>query len=407
MRISQLIKESENQSADIFAKIDATALANQKKVLDAFRTHKVALRHFVPTSGYGYDDVGRDTLNLIYADVLHAEKAVVSPLLTSGTQALTVALFAVLRPGDVLLSVTGEPYDTLHNVISGNGIGSLKDFGISFSSVELRDGVIDCAAMLNAVSQLKPKMVFIQRSRGYNWRDALSLSEIKKAADALRSSGHDCVIMVDNCYGEFVDTEEPCAVGADLTAGSLIKNIGGGIAPTGGYIAGRAEYVDMAADRMIAPGIGSETGSYAAGYRLFYQGLFMAPHITAQALKTSVLFGAAFSKLGYETLPSPNSQCNDIIRSIKFNTPDELIAFCQAIQYSSPVDSFATPEPWDMPGYDTPVIMAAGAFVQGASIELSADSPIRPPYVAYLQGGLTYEHGKLALAECIARIGKG
>ena len=222
MKISQLIKESENQSADIFAKIDATALANQKKVLDAFRTHKVALRHFAPTSGYGYDDVGRDTLNLIYADVLHAEKAVVSPLLTSGTQALTVALFAVLRPGDVLLSVTGEPYDTLHNVISGNGIGSLKDFGISFSSVELRDGVIDCAAMLNAVSQLKPKMVFIQRSRGYNWRDALSLSEIKKAADALRSSGHDCVIMVDNCYGEFVDTEEPCAGGADLKPGSLI-----------------------------------------------------------------------------------------------------------------------------------------------------------------------------------------
>ncbi len=403
MNISEFVDKTEAKCRAQFARIDETAYKNQKKVLDAFRTHKIALRHFAPTSGYGYDDVGRDTLNALYADVLDAEKAVVSPLIASGTHALTVALFAVLRPGDTMLSVTGEPYDTLHDVIDGKGIGSLREFGIRFESVDLKNGRIDSDAVKAAVKKLNPQWIFIQRSRGYNWRDALSIDEIAGAIADIRRYA-DCPVMVDNCYGEFVETVEPCAVGADLVAGSLIKNIGGGLAPTGGYVAGKAAYVDQAAYRLIAPGIGTEVGSYAAGYRLFYQGLFLAPHITAQAIKTSVLFGAAFSSLGYETMPEPDTDCKDIIRSIRFRTPEEVIAFCQAVQYSSPVDSFAVPEPWDMPGYDAPVIMAAGAFVQGASIELSADSPIRPPYVAYLQGGLTYEHGKIALAECLARI---
>lgn len=403
MNISEFVNETEVKCRTQFARIDETAYKNQKKVLDAFRTHKIALRHFAPTSGYGYDDIGRDTLNALYADVLDAEKAVVSPLIASGTHALTVALFAVLRPGDTMLSVTGEPYDTLHDVIDGKGIGSLREFGIRFESVDLKNGRIDSHAVKAAVKKLNPQWIFIQRSRGYNWRDALSIDEIAGAIVDIRRYA-DCPVMVDNCYGEFVETVEPCAVGADLVAGSLIKNIGGGLAPTGGYVAGKAAYVDQAAYRLIAPGIGTEVGSYAAGYRLFYQGLFLAPHITAQAIKTSVLFGAAFSSLGYETMPAPDTDCKDIIRSIRFRTAEEVIAFCQAVQYSSPVDSFAVPEPWDMPGYDAPVIMAAGAFVQGASIELSADSPIRPPYVAYLQGGLTYEHGKIALAECLARI---
>lgn len=403
MNISEFIDKTEAKCRAQFARIDETVYKNQKKVLDAFRTHKIALRHFAPTSGYGYDDVGRDTLNALYADVLNAEKAVVSPLIASGTHALTIALFAVLRPGDTILSVTGEPYDTLHDVIDGKGIGSLREFGIRFGSVDLKNGRIDSDAVKAAVKKLNPQWIFIQRSRGYNWRDALSIDEIAGAIADIRRYA-DCPVMVDNCYGEFVETVEPCAVGADLVAGSLIKNIGGGLAPTGGYVAGKAAYVDLAACRLIAPGIGTEVGSYAAGYRLFYQGLFMAPHVTAQALKTSVLFGAAFSSLGYDTMPAPDTDCKDIIRSIRFHTAEEVIAFCQAVQYSSPVDSFAVPEPWDMPGYDAPVIMAAGAFVQGASIELSADSPIRPPYVAYLQGGLTYEHGKIALAECLARI---
>lgn len=403
MNISEFVDKTEAKCRAQFARIDETAYKNQKKVLDAFRTHKIALRHFAPTSGYGYDDVGRDTLNALYADVLDAEKAVVSPLIASGTHALTIALFAVLRPGDTMLSVTGEPYDTLHDVIAGKGIGSLQEFGIRFGSVDLKNGRIDSDAVKAAVKKLNPQWIFIQRSRGYNWRDALSIDEIAGAIADIRRYA-DCPVLVDNCYGEFVETVEPCAVGADLVAGSLIKNIGGGLAPTGGYVAGKAAYVDQAAYRLIAPGIGTEVGSYAAGYRLFYQGLFLAPHITAQAIKTSVLFGAAFSSLGYETMPAPDTDCKDIIRSIRFRTPEEVIAFCQAVQYSSPVDSFAVPEPWDMPGYDAPVIMAVGAFVQGASIELSADSPIRPPYVAYLQGGLTYEHGKIALAECLARI---
>lgn len=402
--IDEFIAQIEQKCRAQFEKIDAVALQNQKKVLNAFRTQKIALRHFSQTSGYGYDDNGRDTLNLLYADVLGAEAALVSPLIASGTHALTIALFSVLRPGDVMLSITDTPYDTLNDVIAGKEIGSLKDFGVEFHSIPLLDGKIDREATIQAILIHQPKMIFIQRSRGYNWRDALSIAAIREAVVLVRSIKQDAIIMVDNCYGEFVDLLEPCDVGADLMAGSLIKNIGGGIAPTGGYIAGKRQYVDLAANRLIAPGVGGEVGSYVGGYRLFYQGLFMAPHITAQALKTSVLFGSAFQKLGYSTMPNSDSPCNDIIRSIRFNTPEEVIAFCQAIQYCSPVDSFARPEPWDMPGYEDPVIMAAGTFVQGASIELSADSPIRPPYVAYLQGGLTYEHGKIALAECLQRI---
>ncbi len=394
---NKIINNAELALDKRFKEIDEISLYNQEKVLMGFKNNKIALRHFSGTNGYGYDDTGRDTLCKLYADVFDAESAIVSPLIANGTHAISTALFGLLRPNDLMLSITDNPYDTLMDVVEGEGIGSLKDFGINFDKVPLtNDNKIDIDSAVNFVKKKNPALIFIQRSRGYNWRAALSVEEIGNAVKELKKISQ-TPIVVDNCYGEFTDKIEPTSVGADVIIGSLIKNPGGGLATTGGYIAGKAKYIDLIAGRLTAPGIGMEVGSYAYGYQYFYQGFFIAPHVTAQALKASALFSKVFSDLGYETLPSFNEQQNDIITSIKFNTKEELINFCQSIQIYSPIDSHVIPVPWDMPGYRHQVIMAAGAFVQGASIEMSADAPIKEPYVAYLQGALTYEHAKVAL----------
>lgn len=402
-KIIEIVEHAEERCKNAFAKLERTALENQNKVLDAFRNHNVGQRHFAQTNGYGYDDIGRDTLCKLFAEVFGADSAIVSPLIVSGTHALTVTLYGILRPGDEMLAVSGAPYDTLKEVILGNNIGSLKDFGVTYRQVGLKNGAFDYDAIKAAITD-KTKLVFVGRSRGYDWRDALDVREIGKMAKFVKQLKSDVIVMCDNCYGEFVDTVEPTEVGVDVVAGSLIKNIGGGIAPSGGYVCGKKEIVDQVAYRLTSPSIGMEVGSYAYGYREFYQGLFLAPHVTMQALKGSVLFGEVFDSVGYKTMPRPDSDCKDIIRSIMFDTEDELIAFCRAVQKASPVDSNVTPFPWDMPGYEHQVIMAAGTFVAGASIELSADSPIKKPYIAYLQGGLTYEHVKLAAMYCLQSV---
>lgn len=401
-KLDTLINECETELKDSFSTIEDIALYNQEKVLKAFQDNRIALRHFAPTSGYGYDDVGRDTLCNLFADVFGCEKALVSPLIANGTHALTIALFGILRPGDTLLYVSGEPYDTLENVIKGKNIGSLYDFGVKFAKVDLLDdGEFDYNGIKQAIIDHKPKMIAIQRSRGYSWRSAVTVQKFDEIKSFIKSIDKNVVIMVDNCYGEFVEKLEPSNVGADLIVGSLIKNPGGGLAPTGGYVAGKSNLVDLVAGKLTAPSIGMEVGSYLSTYQYFYQGLFMAPHTVAQAIKASLLLSMVMSKLGYKVLPSPKELGADIITSIEFNKEEELIAFCQAIQQCSPIDSFVVPEPWEMPGYNHKVIMAAGTFVQGASIEMSADSPIKKPYIAYFQGSLTYEHAKIAIKKCL------
>lgn len=402
--IIRFLDEIENDLIQDYKNEEKIALFNQKKVLDEFRKNNVAVRHFSATEGYGYDDIGRDTLCKVYAGVFGTESAIVSPNIVSGTHALTLAMFGVLRPNDTLLCICGEPYDTLHDTIQGKNIGSLNDFGVKYEKIDLNNGKIDLTALKNYLNCNKSRLVYIQRSRGYELRDALSIEDIENACKIVKQLSPESIIMTDNCYGEFIDEKEPTQVGCDLVVGSLIKNIGGGLAPTGGYIAGKQEYVDLIANRLTSPSIGMEVGSYAAGYRLFYQGLFMAPHVVLQAKKAAMLFAAAFDKLGYEVLPKPRSHPNDIICSIKFNDKEKLIKFCQSIQYCSPIDSNVTPFAWDMPGYADQVIMAAGCFVGGASIEMSCDSPIRPPYVAYLQGALTYEHAKIALMQILESL---
>lgn len=404
MKINKVITNAENDLSDAFSRIENIALYNQNKVLEAFRKNRVALMHFAPTSGYGYDDIGRDTLCRLFADIFNCESALVSPLIANGTHAISAALFGILRPGNTLYSITGNPYDTLMDVVEGDNIGSLKDFGVEFIKTELTsDGKIDADTVLKTVKINKPDAVFIQRSRGYSWRSALSVQEIAEIVAQIKKI-KDIPVIVDNCYGEFTDITEPTDFGADIAVGSLIKNPGGGLAPTGGYIAGKKSLTDLIAGRLTAPGIGMEVGSYAFGYQYFYQGLFMAPHIVAQALKASALFSRVFGILGYATLPVYGEKQNDIITSIKFNTKEELISFCQTIQTYSPVDSHVLPEPWDMPGYKHQVIMAAGAFVQGASIEMSADAPIKEPFIAYFQGSLTYEHAKIVLNRILDKI---
>ncbi len=402
--VLDFVEKSEEKVRKEFKYVDDVALYNQNKVLDAFRQCEVGLRHLSQTNGYGYDDIGRDTLCKIFALTFHAEAAVVSPLIVSGTHALTLMLQSVLRPGDELIAVTGAPYDTLMQTISGEGNGSLKDFGITYKQVNLKDNDFDLEGIKNSISS-KTKAIFMGRSRGYEWRDALSIEQIERACKFIKEINENIIILCDNCYGEFMDTREPVEVGADLMAGSLIKNPGGGLAPTGGYICGKQKYVEQVGYRLTSPSIGMEVGSYAYGYKDFYQGFFLAPHTVANAVKGSILFGQVFEDLGFETMPKPTSKNNDIIRSIKFDTEEQLIAFCRSIQEISPIDSNLTLFPWDMPGYEDQVIMAAGTFVAGASIELSADSPIKKPYIAYLQGGLTYEHVKLACMYCLNKLG--
>lgn len=403
-RALHLVEQAEQKLTHFFKELEQIAFFNQQKVLGAFQNNNVALRHFSATNGYGYDDIGRDTLCKVFADIFGAESAIVSPLIASGTHALTLALFGILRPGDKMLAISGAPYDTLLSVIEGDNIGSLKDFGVSYEQISLINNNFDFDKIKQSIQMSKPKLVFIGRSRGYEWRDALSVQKIGEAIKFVKSIDKDIIVMVDNCYGEFMDTIEPTEVGADLMVGSLIKNPGGGLAATGGYIAGRKDAVEQVAYRMTAPSIGMEIGSYAAGYRQFYQGIFMAPHTTLNAAKGSALFGQVFSDLGYEVCPEPTAKCNDTVRSIKFNTEQELVNFIQSVQKASPIDSNVLPLPWDMPGYDHQVIMAAGTFVAGASIELSADSPIKQPYIAYVQGGLTYEHVKIAVFMCVQQL---
>ena len=401
---NRLINECEKAAKNEFDKLADIALCNQKRVLDAFRRHKISAIHFNGTTGYGYDDVGRDMLAKLFADVFGCESAIVSPMIANGTHALSLTLFGLLRRDDILLSVAGKPYDTLDEVINGEGIGSLKDFGVIFNQVDMtKEGDFDWEMIKKYLIE-KPKVVFIQRSKGYLWRDALSVKKIGDLIDFIRLYSADSCIVVDNCYGEFTEKSEPSHVGADVVVGSLIKNIGGGLAPTGGYICGKEQYIDLIARRFTAPSLGLEVGSYLPGYLSFYQGLFLAPSTVKNALMGNVLSGYVFEKLGFDTMPKAGSMPYDIIKSIRFKTAEQLVTFVRKVQKVSPVDSYVTPEPWDMPGYEHPVIMAAGTFIQGASLELSADGTVREPYVAYFQGGLTYEHYKLALQEIICEL---
>ena len=409
-RARELVWSAERYLTDVFCRVDAVEMVNQQRVLEAFWQERVSARHFTPTTGYGYDDIGRDTLDRVFAHALMAEKALVRPQFVNGTHAIFTALAGLLEPGDAILSITGEPYDTLLEAIGvrGNAPNSLKRMGVSFLSVLLTEqGRID----FDAIRRIEPqsiKIVYAQRSRGYAWREALTMAQMKEAFDFVREQFPKAVILVDNCYGEFVEATEPTAQGADVIAGSLIKNPGGGLAPTGGYIAGRGELIDRIAQRMTVPGMGAEVGSYAGDYRLFYQGLFVAPHVTAQCVKGAALFARVFEQMHLLTMPLYDALRSDIIQAVQFPDAESLVAFCRSIQKAAPVDSFVSPEPWDMPGYEDQVVMAAGAFVQGATTELSADGPIRAPYTAYLQGALTYSHARIAcMLACDERIRQG
>ena len=404
--IIALAEKAEAELGEHFGEIDRICEANTVKVMSAFNRHRVSEQHLGITTGYGYDDVGRDTLDKIYAEVFGAESALVRHSIVSGTHALSTCLFGVLRPGDTMLSVTGRPYDTLEEVIGirGEGNGSLADWGVKYREVALKaDGSPDLEGIREALTP-DVKLVEIQRSKGYDWRKSLLIEDIREICDLVHSVNPDIICMVDNCYGEFVEEKEPCDAGADLVVGSLIKNPGGGLALTGAYIAGKEKLVEQVSYRLTSPGIGAEVGATLGMNRSMYQGFFMAPHVVAQSVKTSLLAAKMLEELGYEVCPSSTEPRGDIIQAVKLNNPDKLCAFCQGIQAGSPIDAYVTPMPWDMPGYENQVIMAAGTFVSGASIEISADGPIREPYVAYMQGGLTYESGKLAVMCAINRI---
>ncbi|MCM3689754.1 aminotransferase class I/II-fold pyridoxal phosphate-dependent enzyme [Neobacillus niacini] len=401
-KLQPIVKDIEQQIASVHKEIDERIETNQFRVLKSYQKHRVSDSHFMPSTGYGYDDIGRDTLELIYADVFGAEAGLVRPQIISGTHAISIALFGILRPGDELLYITGKPYDTLEEIVGirGNGVGSLKEFGISYDSAALtEEGTINWNLV---AGKIKPntKMIGIQRSKGYATRPSFTVSEIKEMISFVKEIKEDVVVFVDNCYGEFVEELEPCHVGADLMAGSLIKNPGGGIAKTGGYIVGKKQYVEPCSYRMTSPGIGAEAGASLYSLQEMYQGFFLAPHVVGQALKGAVFTAALLEKLGMNSSPKWDSNRTDLIQSVQFDDKDKMIAFCQAIQFASPINSHVTAYPAYMPGYEDDVIMAAGTFIQGASIELTADGPIRPPYVAYVQGGLTYSHVKMAV--CIA-----
>ncbi len=408
--IRKLVSGAEAGLGKIFRDVEATAEFNQYKVIDAFRQENISPRHFSPSNGYGYSDDGREALCRVFARITKAGKSILSPHIASGTHAISLALFSLLRPGDAMISVTGRPYDTLTSVIGDKrdkDIGSLADFGVEYKQVDLfPDAAIDINKVIDTVKHTdKPKLLFIQRSRGYAWRKALSMKEIREFAQNIKKIFPDIIIMADNCYGEFCETEEPIECGVDIIAGSMIKNPGGGIAPTGGYVTGRADLIELAENRLTSPGLGAEIGSYEATYRPFFQGLFMAPHTVAEALKGSILSAKVFETLGYKVYPQYNAQRSDITQSIMLGDEKLLLAYTKGIQKAAAVDSHATPVPWDMPGYDDKIVMAAGTFVQGASIELSADAPVKPPYIVYAQGGLTYAHMKLGLMCALAEMG--
>lgn len=404
--IERLAEDCEAQLAARFAEIDRVARGNTKRVMEAFQEFRVSEACFAGTTGYGYDDLGRETLDKIWARVFGAEAALVRTGFVNGTHAIASALFAAVGPGELLMPLMGAPYDTLRTAIgiTGDAYGSLAFYGVKYAEVPTKDGGPDLAAIEREVGEKRPRAVLIQRSRGYDSRRALSAEEAGELCRLVKRVSPDTVCVVDNCYGEFTELAEPTMLGADLAAGSLIKNPGGGLAPTGGYIAGRADLVERAAYRLTVPGIGGECGCTLGTNRQLYQGLFLAPHTTAQALKTAALCAAMLEKLGFDTEPGPQEPRYDIIQTVTLKTPENLKRFCRGIQAGSPVDSYVTPEPWQMPGYEDEVIMAAGAFIQGSSIELSADGPMRAPYRAFLQGGLTYESGRLGIMNAIAEM---
>ena len=409
-RVLLLGQQAQEEIAPQFTRIDRIAEENTRKVLSAFQEHRVAEHYFYGTTGYGYNDEGRDKLDEIYAEIFGTQDALVRIGFANGTHAIGAALFGVLRPGDVLLSAIGAPYDTMLGVIgvTGHGNGSLREFGIEYRQVDLTpEDKPDLDGIVKAVQDTKIKAVLIQRSRGYATRASLSVGEIEEICRRIREVNDTVYILVDNCYGEFVETLEPTQVGADLVMGSLIKNPGGGLAPNGGYIAGRHELVESTAMRLTVSGIGRKCGATLGYNRDLYQGLFMAPHTVAQAMKTAVFAAKMMELLGYQTDPTSNAMRSDIVQMIHLKSAERVVQFCKGIQAGAPVDSFVTPIPWDMPGYDCPVVMAAGSFIQGASIELTADAPIRPPYTVYMQGGLTYESGKIGIMLAVEELLRG
>lgn len=397
---------AEHQVESQFAKLDDICAYNQYKVLAAFQDHRISDMHFAWNTGYGYDDPGREALEKVYSQIFHTDAALVRPLIVNGTHALSLTLTGILRPGDQLIYCTGAPYDTLEEVIGirGEGQGSLKEFGVSYNQVELLpNGRIDLDGVRAAITE-HTRIMTVQRATGYGWRKAITIPEIKEWAKAVKEVNPDIICMVDNCYGEFLDVQEPTEVGADVIAGSLIKNPGGGLALSGGYIAGRSDLVESISYRMTCPGIGGECGLMFGQSRTMFQGLFLAPKTVNGAVKGSILCAKVFENLGFDVLPKATDQRSDIIEAVKLGSPEAVVAFCEGIQAAAPIDSHVKPEPWDMPGYEDKVVMAAGAFVQGSSIELSADAPIRPPYVVYFQGGLTYEHSKFGVIKALQAL---
>ena len=405
-KIRETVREAERLIRERTAEIDEIVDYNTAKVLSAFQKNKVSDAHFNPSTGYGYDDLGRDTLERIYADVFHAEAALVRPQIISGTHAISTCLFGVLRPGDELVYITGKPYDTLEEIVGirGSGVGSLREYQIGYQSVALtEEGQVDYEAVANAIKP-STRMIGIQRSKGYDTRPSFTVAQIKEMIQFVKTIKPDVVVFVDNCYGEFVEEMEPTDVGADLMAGSLIKNPGGGLAKTGGYIAGRADLVERCAYRLTSPGIGAEAGASLYSLLEMYQGFFLAPHVVGQSLKGALFTAAMLEQWGFNPTPSWREPRTDLIQAVQFHDRDKMVAFCQEIQYASPVNSHVTPYPAYMPGYEDDVIMAAGTFIQGASIELTADGPLRPPYTAFVQGGLTYSHVKIAVCAAIDRL---
>ena len=400
IEINNLIIKTEKELKKNFLNAEEIALQNQNKVLQAFIKNRISSNHFNGSTGYGYNDFGREKLGQVFADSFGAEKGIVSQILTCGSHAITTVLFGLLRPNDIMLTITGKPYDTLDETIFGiknQDNGSLKDFGVTYKAIDLLNNDFNDKAILNYLATTTPKIIYIQRSCGYLYRTALEIKKLERIIKKIKQINDKSIIVVDNCYCEFVEEKEPTEIGADIAVGSLIKNPGGGYASNGGYIVGKEEYINLIAGRFTSPSLGTEIGSFEGGYRLLYQGLFMAPHIVLQAKKGSLLIGKVMQALGYKILDNTNSIA-DIVRSVEFENKEDLISFCTSIQKFSPVDSFVTPIPSEMSGYDCEVVMSAGCFIQGSTIELSCDAPLRkPPYVLYIQGGLTYEHVKLAL----------
>ena len=405
--IEDLANKIEKDIEPVFKNIEKVCEINSLKVLKAFQKNQISDMHFGSTTGYGYGDVGRDTIEKVYCDIFKSEDALVRSQFISGTHALTVTLFALLRPGDTLLSITGKPYDTLDEVIGiKDNLSSLKSFGVNFEKIELVDNDFDYKKIEERLKKSKIKVIEIQRSKGYSTRKSIKISQVEKVISFIKNIDKDVIIMIDNCYCEFVTEKEPIEIGADIIVGSLIKNLGGGIAPNGAYVVGRKDLVELCAERLTAPGEGKEVGPTLGINKSILQGLFLAPQVVAASLKTAVFASKMLEELGYNTEPKFNEDRADIVQTIMFEDPDKLIKYCQGIQMGSPIDSNSIPEAWDMPGYTDKVIMAAGAFTQGSSIELSCDGPIRPPYIAFQQGGLTYEYGKLGVMKALQRLTK-